>query len=152
MLINGLFQKLPQQRLCLTDCKLWRVLSKMWLSEWLADQTVGNLPSWVPLLCPNKTCRALLHQQVSLRTCLNKIGHNNKFLVVSPCWQWMQTLEVDSDIDQISYWIFAEEFTFLSEIRPRWHQDCICSDLSETRVGLWRDQRSLPIAAPAAEE
>jgi len=44
MLISGLFQKLPQQQLYLTDCKLWRVLYKSRLSEWLADLTDGNLP------------------------------------------------------------------------------------------------------------
>lgn len=136
MLISSLFQKLLQQRLYLTDCKLWRVLPKKWLSEGLSDQTDGNLPSWVPLLCPNKACGALLHQQVSMRTCLNKIGHNNYFLVVSPCWWWTQASEVDCDIEQISYWVFTEEFTFLSEISPPWHQDCVCSGLSETHVGL----------------
>lgn len=29
--------------------------------------------------------------------------------------------EVDSDIDQISYWVYTEEFTFLWEISPLCH-------------------------------
>jgi len=48
--------------------------------------------------------------------------------------------------------LFAEEFTFLSEISPLWHQDCVCSDLSKTRVGLPTSQRFHLIALPAAEE
>lgn len=80
--------------------------------------------------------------------CTNKTGHNNNnFVVVSPCWRQIKASGVRPlwlcfGIHWTAYWVFPEKFTFLSEISPPRHQDCICSDLSQTWARLWRAQRS----------
>lgn len=79
--------------------------------------------------------------------CTNKTGHNNNFVVVSPCWRHIKASGVRPlwlcfGIHWTAYWVFPEKFTFLSEISPPRHQDCICSDLSQTWARLWRAQRS----------